>query len=88
MNKKQIIVVEPNSLSTEDKEKLENAGMLVIEHEKPENVRIIEPLTDVQGNHLLMAAMSALKDEYDPKKAFTKTLAERLLSEDSKSSKK
>lgn len=76
---KQIIIVKPKSLTPKDKEKLCKNGMLVIEHEFPESVRIVSQVSDIEidGNMLLMSAMDGLQSDY-PKQKFSSELYRRM----------
>lgn len=58
-NKKQLLIVKPNTISSKDKEKLSKNGYLLIEHPFPGDVRVISAL-DVDGSILLSAAMGTI----------------------------
>lgn len=57
---KQVIVVKPKSISPKDKAKLSKAGHLVIEHENPNEVRMLEPESTVPVNEMLKCAIAAI----------------------------
>lgn len=63
MNEPTLLPVKPGSLSAEDKAMLREAGVIVIEHESPETLRLLRPWADVDSSQMLMCAMNALCDE-------------------------
>lgn len=80
---KQIVVVKPKTLSAKDKGKLTKGGYLVIEHEMPSEVRIIQKTEGINGDVILLSAMKALVSTY-PKDKFSEEVSRRLLDAESK----
>jgi hypothetical protein len=79
---KQIIIVEPKSLTLKDKEKLSKSGFIVIEHSNPDAVRIITPMNEANSSSILMAAMEAVNKESYSHSHFAKALTKRILSQE------
>lgn len=52
-----ILPIKPNSLSKADKAALQKAGVIVIEHENPESIRLLKPNSELSASDLLIAAM-------------------------------
>ena len=60
---KQIIIVKPGSLSDESIKIIENAGGIVIQHEKPNEVRVMNFFeTDVEADDVYRAAIKAIHE--------------------------
>lgn len=59
---KQIIVVKPKSLSKEDIHKLQENGMIVIEHERPDEVKIKIGIPEIEGGIIMNAAIKAIAE--------------------------
>lgn len=57
---KQILVVIPGSLSKASIEKLEKDEFIIIEHPKPNEVRIITSLDGIEGNDFIVALIKAI----------------------------
>lgn len=76
-----IFIVKPKTLSASDKQKLTKHGHLVIEHEFPQEVRIITPVSEIDGNLILMSAMSAMNTTF-PKDKFASEISRRILEKD------
>ena len=58
---KQLIVIKPNGISPEDKALLKESGVIVIEHENPSEVRVINQTEGFEGNDLFNALIDAVK---------------------------
>lgn len=57
----QILVTKPKTLTVSDKKKLREAGIVCVEAEAPEEVRLLSAESPpLGGNDLLFAAMSAM----------------------------
>lgn len=48
-----IMPVKPGQISEQDKVKLESAGIIVIETDQPETIRLVSPTLVIQGNRIL-----------------------------------
>lgn len=59
---KQIIITKPGSLKPEAIAHLLEHGVVVIEHENPEEVRVISPLDGLDANDLLTSMAKAIND--------------------------
>lgn len=55
-----ILPVRPGTLDAYDKGELRKIGVVVIEHENPEELRLLKPMMEVSGSALLAAALKAL----------------------------
>lgn len=62
MTEPTLLPVTPGSLSADDKATLREAGVIVIEHEHPETLRLLRPAADLDSSELLACAMKALCD--------------------------
>lgn len=60
MNEPTILPVKPGSVSEADKASLREAGVVVIEHEEPDKLRLLRAGYDLAGGVLLLAAAKAL----------------------------
>lgn len=79
---KKIMIVTPGSIKPKDKEKLSKNGCLVIEHEKPNEVRMIDDSDAITGGAVLMSAMDAIRNSSygsQTKNDFATMLAKRIL---------
>ena len=83
---KQLLIVEPNSISSKDKEKLTKNGIIVIEHKEPDKVRIVQTTDGTSNELLLFAAMEAL-GSIDSEAKFAKGVSKRILSTETKNNK-
>lgn len=81
---KKIMIVTPGSIKPKDKEKLSKNGCLVIEHEKPNEVRIITETDEITGNAVLMAAMEGIITSSTAELQFANHLAKRILATEKK----
>lgn len=62
MNEPVILPVRPQTISAKDKAALRKAGVIVIEHENPEELRLLRPSSDVSSSDMLRCALEALAD--------------------------
>lgn len=86
---KKIVIIKPKSLSPKDKEKLTKAGCVVIEHQNPNEVRLIEESDLVTGNAALMSAMNAIANSSygsQTRNDFSAMFAKRILATEKKQS--
>ena len=60
-----LLPVKSGTISAEDKAALREAGVVVVEHEAPETLRLLMPMAEVGASDLLGAAMFALVDSGD-----------------------
>jgi hypothetical protein len=60
MNDPAIMPVKIGTLSAEDKAALREAGVIVIEHENPESIRLVRAIAEVSASDMLKCAMQAL----------------------------
>lgn len=58
---KQIIVVKPNSLDEANKKLLTDAGIVLIEHENPNEVRVITQVEGLEGDDVFNCAIDAIR---------------------------
>jgi hypothetical protein len=57
-----LLPVKPGSLSAKDKAALAEAGVVVIEHETPETLRLLRPTAELDASDMLECALRALCD--------------------------
>ena len=77
---KQIIVVKPNSVSAENKKMLQEENCILIEHEKPSEVRVICLAEGLEGDDLFNSLIeSILKSNYSTQQDFTNKLLTKIL---------
>ncbi len=81
---KQIIIVHPNSLDKATKQRLTKANVILIEHENPDSVRIINPTTDIYTNDVMMSALKGANQSSAGQSSFTRELEKRLLEKENK----
>lgn len=60
MNDLTILPIRPGTISAADKRALSKAGVIVIEHDNPSEVRLLRPIAELDSNDLLRCAMGAL----------------------------
>ncbi len=60
MNEVTLLPVKPGTLNDDDKAALRDAGVIVIEHDNPAELRLITPCSELNGNDMLRCAMKAL----------------------------
>lgn len=80
---KQILIVKPETISEEEKEKLKANSIVVVEHPEPSEVRIVTTMDGFDGNDVFMAAIEAIADIPSNTKAqikFAEVLTARLKS--------
>lgn len=74
-----IVVVPPQSLSPENKDKLVEKGYVIIETDDPERVRVINPETVIATSDTMMAMLHALNGSgMDVCQTFVRDLYKRL----------
>lgn len=57
-----ILFVKPKAISGTDKKALRMAGVIVVEVEDPQSVRLMKATTELDGSDLLRAAAKAIYD--------------------------
>ena len=87
MNEPCILPVKPGSLNAKDKAALRKAGVIVVEHESPEEIRFLRPTADIDSSDMLLCAMRALNvktgvDGSDQREAFAKLVLTALEAKD------
>lgn len=77
---KQIIIVQPKSISAIDKQKLSKSGTIVIEHQDPDKVRVITPMEGAEVNDMCLSALEALAIHScdTPSKNFVRMFVEKM----------
>lgn len=76
-----ILPVRPQTISEKDRAALRRVGVVVIEHENPEELRMLRPSSDVDASDMLRCALEALatgeRSRYigDAREQFVKLLA-------------
>lgn len=77
---KQILVVKPDTLSQQDKQRLQENDIILIEHPNPEEVRVITSLEGIEGNDVLDALAEATKKAgWNVSADFTKFFLDKVL---------
>lgn len=74
---KPIIIIKPKSLSAHDKRILLKEGLIVIEHENPNEIKTLNHLSPIDDNEVLIASVqSILNNNYsdNAKKLFGENL--------------
>ena len=86
VNEVTLLPVTPGSLTSEDKAILREAGVIVVEHENPSELRLLRPCAELSASDMLMAAMKALvtsDTDYSrgtlQRQSFTKFLADAMI---------
>ncbi|ULQ45835.1 hypothetical protein JN531_012065 [Flagellatimonas centrodinii] len=81
-----LLPVKPGTLSPQDRETLREAGVIVIEHEHPEELRLLRASTELSASEMLECAAKALLhhgDHYnrghDQRQMFAKLLCEAIV---------
>lgn len=76
-----IICIPPKTLSLPQKNKLEKKGVIIIECENPEKVKVINPEVTIDTNDYFLAALHALTSSHPVSKQehFVNELYKRLL---------
>lgn len=81
---KPILIVPSGILTAEEKKSAQDAGYVVIITDEPEKVKIITPISSMDGLDILNAAIIGLDKGYDNgRQAFVKELANRVTSKTS-----
>lgn len=57
-----IMPVKPGTISDADKAALKEIGVLVIEHEDPDSIRLITPMNETDSGAMLRMAVKALEN--------------------------
>jgi hypothetical protein len=74
-----VLVVKPGTLIPADKRKLRNAGVVAVEAEHPEDVRLLSTEgPPMDGDELLFAAVSAINTSSTAKGAFAEEMLAAL----------
>lgn len=55
-----LLPVKPGTLTKQDKATIRKAGVIVVEHENPTELRLIKPSAEIGSSDLLRCAMQAL----------------------------
>lgn len=55
-----LLPVRPGTISDEDRALLRDFGVIVIEHENPEELRLIQPGVEIDAGTMLTSALAAL----------------------------
>ena len=79
MTEPMLLPVRPGTLSRADKRALRAAGITVIEHDAPSELRLIRPSADLDGGALLACALRALTEgdsAFSQRALFTKLVAQ------------
>lgn len=58
-----ILPVKPGTLTVKDKAELRKAGVIVIEHDNPAELRLLRPLAELDSSDMLLCAMKALTSD-------------------------
>lgn len=73
-----LLPVKPGSLKSSDKAKLSKAGIIVIEHDNPSELRLIAPGHEIDAGELLLAAMRGVMRDHSAKAAFAENFTKFL----------
>ena len=78
----QILVVKPNSIKPDAIDAIEKKGIVIIEHENPEEVRVITSMEGYNGDDVFMAAIETIDDfgNEKGKKLFAEILTKKIKS--------
>ena len=77
-----ILFIKPKAISQRDKKALQAAGVVVVEVDDPQSVRLVKANAELDGSALLRAAAKAISEsgyQTDVKAAFGKALCAALL---------
>lgn len=83
-----ICIVKSGAISSDDKNALREAGMIVIECDNPSDIRFTKAAVDVEADLILSAAMEAVADTpgahtvLNLRDRFARILAERIANKD------
>lgn len=61
MNDPAILFVKPKAITAKDKKALQGAGVIVVEVDDPQSVKLTRAHAEIEGSDLLMAAVEAIK---------------------------
>lgn len=83
MSEPLLLPVKPGSLSRADMRKLSAAGIIVVQHECPGDLRLIKPSLEISAGDILRCALKALVSSADygareQRFAFLKMLSESM----------
>lgn len=78
-----ILVVPPKTISSQQKASFTKKGIIVIESDNPDKVRLLNPEVNIDTNDFFMAALKALEIDYldTTAKTFVRELYKRLTNE-------
>lgn len=77
-----ILFVKPKAISPRDKKALQSAGVIVVEVEDPQSVRLLKANAELDGSAMLRAAAKAMAEtgfQSDVKSAFGKAVCAAIL---------
>ena len=63
MSEPLLLPVKPDTLNAKDKAALRNAGVIVIEHDNPSELRLLRPTAELDSCDLLRCAMQGLMNK-------------------------
>lgn len=63
MSEPLLLPVKPDTLNAKDKAALRNAGVIVIEHDNPSELRLLRPSAELDSSDLLRCAMQGLMNK-------------------------
>jgi len=76
---KQIVVVKPNTLSSQSKQALKDADVVLIEHENPSEIRIISQVEGFDGDDFFNSLVETIqKQGFGVKSDFTQVLLSKV----------
>lgn len=76
----QIIVIKPGSISDDSIKLLESKGIVVIQHNKPQDIRVINSFDGCDAEDVFQSAMLSIANSYDSTKIlFGDALAKRII---------
>lgn len=87
----QVVVFPRGQLNAEDRERLAKSGVLAVEADNPDAVRVLVPAAPmICADDLLLSALDGLADSYTPAgshKAMVLSLRDRMIKRDRRASK-
>lgn len=77
---KPILIVPSGSITNEEKKTIQEGGYVVIISDKPEEIKMLTPISTTDGLDILNAAIMGIHKDYgnDGKKAFFAELARQI----------
>lgn len=84
MSDPSILFVRPKAISPRDKKALQAAGVIVVEVDDPQSVRLVKANAELDGSAMLRAAAKAISEsgyQTDVKSAFGKAMCATLLAQ-------